>query len=50
MLYFDVVRCDEVGGGECVRCSHFETVADDVLDIYKRINGHKLDLTLPKEE
>ena len=30
--------------------SHFETVADDVLDIYKRITGHELDLTLPKEE
>ena len=33
-----------------MRGSHFETVADDVLDIYKRITGHELDLTLPKEE
>lgn len=31
-------------------CSHFETVADDVLSIYKRIMGHDLDLTLPTEE
>ena len=30
--------------------SHFETVADDVLSIYKRIPGHDLDLTLPTEE
>ena len=30
--------------------SHFETVADDVLSIYKRIMGHDLDLTLPTEE
>ena len=29
--------------------SHFETVADDVLSIYKRIMGHDLDLTLPTE-
>ena len=30
--------------------SHFETVADDVLSIYKRITGHDLDLTPPTEE
>ena len=30
--------------------SHFETVADDVLSIYKRITGHDLDLTLLTEE
>ena len=29
--------------------SHFETVADDVLRIYKRIMAHDLDLTLPTE-
>jgi len=27
--------------------SHFETTCDDVSDIYRRVTGKKLDLTLP---
>jgi len=30
--------------------SHFESTSDDVLDVYKRITGHDMDLTPKKEE
>jgi Rab GDP dissociation inhibitor len=29
--------------------SHFESVADDVLDIYKRITGQELDMSIPAD-
>lgn len=30
--------------------SHFETTVDDVMDMYQRMNGKPLDLTIPDEE
>lgn len=36
---------------ECRWCSHFETVADEVEALYKKITGESLDLNdLPTDE
>merc|ERR1712023_322213 len=33
----------------CDATSHFESVAEDVLDLYERITGERLDLTIPAD-
>lgn len=33
-----------------VRGSHFETVADDVLAVYKQVTGEPLDLHVNRDE
>lgn len=33
-----------------VTCSHFETVADDVLAVYKQVTGEHLDLNVDRNE
>ena len=31
-------------------CSHFETMADDVLKIYKQVTGEHLDLHVDRDD
>lgn len=31
-------------------CSHFETVAEDVLSLYKKVTGEHLDLHVDRDE
>ena len=31
-------------------CSHFETVAEDVLAVYKQVTGEALDLNVDRDE